>query len=501
MGTTSATPQFHTILNQEIEHMGGLILPVLYLNTEEGIRRMESLIGYFISHADKSTSWHKTRARGVGLFYDFCQSVANKTYFQGEDPHRVIFRRFYRSLIMGTIDTKTGLDPTKLFWPPNSIKVANRMCSAITEFIRYLDSEGIGTNNFLKTSHSTIPNNEPASLKFLYRAIIIKNSSFLAHTVDVNKQAKKIRDREHRAIVNFNSSTNTNHSDVEVKRFPSELVAPFFEYGFIIDEKSEIPHEREDITAKMMSLILFFGGTRISEPLHLWFNDVLPDYSESGLCNVYLRHPSDAKTYIAGENKLRSQYLAERGLLPRTKGTTKSYKAGWKNLQTDKALTAPVFFMHSNAQYLFNQMYIYYMEQYRPPLMEINGNLGKPDHPFLLVSSGIDQATGESYEGSPYSLKAYSNAFKRALNRVEKALNIVIPRGLEYGTVPHGPRHFYGGTLCDIGIKEKIVQKCLRHRSILSQGTYTAPTFEGIQKSLNDAKKDIDSNMQSLLTL
>ena len=73
----------------------------------------------------------------------------------------------------------------------------------------------------------------------------------------------------------------------------------------------------------------------------------------------------------------------------------------------------------------------------------------------------------------------------------------MIPKGLEYGTVPHGSRHFYGGTLCDIGIKEKIVQKCLRHRSILSQGAYTTPTFEGIQLSLNNAKKDINNGMES----
>ena len=60
------------------------------------------------------------------------------------------------------------------------------------------------------------------------------------------------------------------------------------------------------------------------------------------------------------------------------------------------------------------------MNQYRPPLIKINRNLGKPDHPFLFVSSGIDQATNESYEGAPYSLKAYRNAFTKVLDKVGK---------------------------------------------------------------------------------
>jgi len=484
---------------QEVEHMNGLLVPVLYINTVDGIKRMETLVDYSLANADKSTSWHRTRARAVGLFYDFCQSVDNIAIFKGANPHRTMLRRFDNALLMGTIDIKTGLDPTKLYWPPNSIAVAKRMCSAIIEFIRYLHDEGITSSTFLKMNHSTIPNNEPATLKFLTMAIIIKKQSFLGHLTNVSKQAKKLQDKAHNAIVQHSNSTVTTWSEEEAYRFPADLVAPLLKYGFILDEKSEVPHEQEDLTAKMITLLLFFSGMRKSEPMHLWFNDVLPDYSASGLCHVHLRHPSDAPTYIAGEDKLRSQYLAERGLLPRDKGTTKSYKANWKDLSTDKSLTAPVFFIHSNAQYLFNHMYIYYLNQYRPRLVEINRNLGKPDHPFLFVSSGVDQATGENYQGSPYSMAAYEKAFKRALDRVEKALNIVIPRGWKFGTVPHGARHFFGGMLADIGIKPKILQKCLRHRSIVSQGAYTAPTFKGIQQSLNDAKSRIDGTMPDLL--
>ncbi|MGI1999407.1 hypothetical protein [Shewanella sp. AC91-MNA-CIBAN-0169] len=495
----STTPQFHTILNQEVEYMNGLLIPVLYLNTVDGIKRMESLVNYSIANSDKSISWHRTRVRAIGLFYDFCQCECNISILKGSAPHRTIFRSFSNSLLMGTIDIKSGLDSTKLYWPPSSIAVTKRVCSAITDFISYLNDEGISNSTFLKTESLTTLNNEPASLKFLIQAIIIKKLSFLGHLSSASKLAKKLQDQKHLEIIKHSSSTVTTWSAESAKRFPTDLIGPLFKYGFILDDKSEIPHEREDITAKMITLLLFFSGTRNSEPLHLWFNDVTPDYSGSGLCQVHLRHPSDAKTFIIGEDKLRSQYLAERGLMPRTKGPSKSYKVGWKNLLTDKSLTAPVFFLHSNAQFLFNQMYIYYLTVFRPNLIEVNRNLGRPEHPFLFVSNGVNRATGESYIGSPYSLSAYKKAFTRALDRVENILDIVIPRGLEYGTVPHGGRHFFAGSLADMGIQPKIIQKCLRQRSVLSQGAYTAPTFQRIQDSLNQAKQSMDNTMPALL--
>lgn len=495
----STTPQFHTILNQEVEYMIGLIIPVLYLNTSDGIKRMESLVNYSIANSDKSISWHRTRVRAIGLFYDFCQCELNIPIFKGSDPHRTIFRSFANSLLMGTIDIKSGLDSTKLYWPPSSMAVTKRVCSAITDFISFLNDEGISNSTFLKSRILIKPNNEPASLKFLFQAIIIKKLSFLGHLSNTTNQAKKLRDQKQLEIISHRSSTTTKWCAESAKRFPIDLIGPFFKYGFILDDKSEILHEREDITAKMITLLLFFSGMRNSEPLHLWFNDVIPDYSGGGLCQVHLRHPSDAKTFIIGEDKLRSQYLAERGLMPRTKGPSKSYRVGWKNLLTDKSLTAPVFFLHSNAQFLFNQMYIYYLTRFRPNLIEVNRNQGRPDHPFLFVSNGIDRATGESYVGSPYSLSAYKKAFSRALDRLENVSDIVIPRGLEYGTVPHGGRHFFAGSLADMGIQPKIIQKCLRQRSVLSQGAYTAPTFHRIQDCLNQARLSMDSTMPRLL--
>jgi len=157
-------------------------------------------------------------------------------------------------------------------------------------------------------------------------------------------------------------------------------------------------------------------------------------------------------------------------------------------LALDDSLSAPVFFMHDGAAKLFNAMYIYYINHYRPKLEEIAKSNGNPKHPFLFVSAGVDHSTGKSYQGLPYSVGAYISAFERALDKVEIALGITIPRGKEYGTTPYGSRHYYLGTLTDLGMPRKVIQKCAKHHSILSQEAYNTPAYDEIQKKLNEAR-------------
>ena len=99
------------------------------------------------------------------------------------------------------------------------------------------------------------------------------------------------------------------------------------EFGFIKDESAVLPEDREDLTAKMITLLTIFGGLRVSEPFHIWFNDVVPQTDDS--CKVFLRHPAEAYTEIAGEKNIhRKTYLAQRNLRPRNdNNNSKSYKA------------------------------------------------------------------------------------------------------------------------------------------------------------------------------
>lgn len=497
----SPTPQFHTIVKQKIEHMNGLAIPVLYLNTSDGITRMESLVQYFISNPSASYQWMQTRARAVGLFFDYCRASEGIINFDSPHAHRTVFKFFSWALLNGTIDNETASDRLKLYWPSSSLDVSKRLCSAIFDFEEFCDNEDFISTPLLRNKKIIKPINEQASLKFLHTAIKIKHRSFLSHLIKANKLSQKLKNNSKNNISNLGTSGSRSGTNSEEKRFPEELIAPLFEYGFKKDLNAPLMGDKEDITAKMITLLLFFGGIRESEPFHIWINDVIPVSIESeDNCQVFLRHPIEAPTFIAGENISRKEYLAIRGMLPRHKHPIKSLRASWKDLALDSSLSAPVFFMHEGAAKLFNEMYLYYVNQYRPRLEDIATSHGNPVHPFLFVSSGTDYSTGKSYQGLPYSVSAYIDAFERALDKVELALGIKIPRGKEYGTIPHGGRHFYLGTLTDVDIPKKVIQKCAKQRSILSQEAYNTPTNEGVQQKLNEARDAIyiNSNLNFL---
>lgn len=485
----SPTPQFHTIVKQNVEHMKGLAIPVLYLNTPNGITRMESLIEYFISNPSASYQWMQNRARAVGLFFDYCRASEGFVNYHSPNAHRTIFKLFSWALLNGTIDNETATDKLKLYWPSSSLDVSKRLCSAILDFEEYCDNEDIINTPLLKNNKIIKPIDEMASLKFLHTAIKIKKRTFLGHLKKASKLAIKLKNNKSKNISNLGNSGSRSRTSSEEKRFPEELIAPLFDYGFIKDPNAQLLSDQEDITAKMITLLLFFGGIRESEPFHLWINDVTPvDIKSYDDCQVFLRHPSEASTFMAGENVSRKEYLAQRGMLPRYRHPIKSLRANWKDLALDDSLSAPVFFMHDGAAKLFNAMYIYYINHYRPKLEEIAKSNGNPKHPFLFVSAGVDHSTGKSYQGLPYSVGAYISAFERALDKVEIALGITIPRGKEYGTTPYGSRHYYLGTLTDLGMPRKVIQKCAKHHSILSQEAYNTPAYDEIQKKLNEAR-------------
>lgn len=476
------------VLIQRVEHFSNLTMPVLYLSTEVGVIRMDSLVDYFMAHPFKSGTWKRTIARAVGLFYDFQVSAKQANLIQGNSPHLTLFRQFATALVLGTIDHSTSIDSLKLYWAPMNFAGAKRISSSLRSFVTWCVGEGYSKADYLKSAYIGPRASEGVALKYLITAFKFKDVNFFSHLQDSVQTARRLQNRSLSNVIDLGNSTTKSWDKGDVPTFPEELLSDFLQHGFITDPDGRMPEDREDITAKMISLLLFFGGTRISEPLHLWFNDVVPQ--EGSSCRVFLRHPSDADTYIHGEKKTRRQYLKEHGLVPRNEGLTKSYHAGWKSLKLDRSLSAPVYFVHDSPEFVFREMYLYYL-RYRDKLMAVRRLKGLPDHPFLFVSAGVDYSTGESYVGEPYSLKAYDRAFTKAVTRAITITGANIPIGKAYGTTPHGPRHLYGRLLNQAGIDPIVIQNCLRHRSVLSQGVYTAPTFKAIQASLNRAKNNI----------
>jgi hypothetical protein len=389
---------------------------------------------------------------------------------------------------MGTISLRDTQDPLDLFWPPCGVKTSKKLVVALKDFVDWCMTKGIvGETEAYKKS--LIKQRESGYMKYLYAATRIQTKSFFSHVIDVKALALKLKKQEEDMILKTDNSTVPTVKGV--KEFPSWLIPDLLEYGFVTKNKDGI--EEENLTAKFITVLHLFGGTRISEPFHLWFNDVIPQ--TDGSCKVILSHPSDSLTNMIGEPDMhREIYLRMRGLLPRdTRGLPKAYYSGWKNLAVDESLQCPVFFLHSSAENLIREMYFPYLT-YRANMMKIYEAIHGVEHPFLFVNSQGEHA------GSPYSMAAYRKALTAAYDRLEKKFGYEIPRGRRFGTHPHGMRHFFGQVLTDSGIAMKIIQKAMRHRSILSQGVYTEPKDALVEKVLNEAKALIEANKNPSLT-
>jgi hypothetical protein len=494
------TPQHHAVFLQAEFGGGGTRIPILYLECNGQIKPVKELITYFSAFPNRSTTWQRAVARSIGLFWDYCIATRNdSSIWKSENPHRLAFRRFTLALLKGTLSIDDHSDRWGLYWPPTSQANVKKLSTALHGFITWCEDEGLVSR--LSVSPKTAPISPEETMSFLYTAIKIKNYSLLSHLKNTTQIAELALRASRERLIDLGPNIQPAYEDSEVIAFPRDLLAPLLTHGFIVNENPDLEiYEQEDITAKMVTLLLAFGGTRNSEPFHLWFNDVVP--GSENKCKVFLRHPSDSLTYIQGEGrKTRRMYLLERNLPPRNaRGLSKSYKAGWKNLKTDQTLTAPVFFVHKEAEVLFREMYLYYL-RYRGSLLRQRQLTGKPDHPFLFVSRGKDASEDESYVGEPYSISAYKGALQRAYDRLERRYSYSISRGKYDGTTPHGFRHLYGRLLGESGLDQKTIQTLLRHRSPMSQGVYTTPTFNRITASLESAREKITESNPTVFNL
>ncbi|ASG04266.1 site-specific integrase [Vibrio anguillarum] len=471
----------HIVVKQRTTGRHSTAIPVLYLETDNGLAVMWSLVDYLTTFATKGDSWKRNTARAVGLFYDYTLARLSE-----DSPKKKILKEFVRDLRFGTIDPETHIDTTGLYWAPSGLRVSKRLSGCLESFILWVECEQ-KENSGLSTYIEQCDKGERLTLKGLHAGYSIAKFSMMEHVKDPKNIARKLLQKKLRFGYHFGHDPSSSLAgSYEYKSFPTELIAPIIEYGFIKDEHATDPFKREDITAKMIFLLLVHGGLRKGEPLHLWVSDVIILIDNE--CRVTLRHPSLAPTKIIGETCDRNTYLLQRNLRPRDDDyNSKSYKVGWKELDIDKTeFSADVFWIHESSQKMFGVLYTLYLNHYRGPLMEKYINNHGTDHPFLFVSTGINNATGESYEGAPYSQRAFENAYNKALDRVEKHLNLRIPRGKDAHLNPHCLRHHFAYALDQAGVPAKIIQKCLHHRTINSQEAYKGISSDQVRASLSN---------------
>ena len=455
-------------------------LPVLYLNTSPEVapRPVMGLLDYAIAHPGLSRTWLLYRYRAFGSFLDFV--IQRRDHYAQEAPsnpqrglHRKIVRDFVRAMIKGTVRFgPEGLeDATGLHWLPVGLDEAEKRLQALRDLARWLDTEGYG-DTLAKAASLELPSDASGALDFLYVAQVVRRISLLDFLSPYKKvTARSVRDAQGRG------------SSKGEKRFPfpSRYVIPLIDRGF------RTRGDREDATARLLAMILFFGGVRGSEPLHCWVGDF---QVVDGAAVLFLFHPSESEVAPDGRARVsRRTHLAERyGLAPRTDGLKGRSASGWKGVKADGD-GAVVYWLPvpglPEAMAAAIQSYIVHV---RAPVMRIRRSLGLPDHPYLLVSTGHADGPTHGRIGDPYTMTAFRSAWERAVGRLRRETG---DPALEFtktkGTTIHGSRHFYVKFLEKAGVDGAALAECLHHLNPLSHLAYKTYSAEEVSAALNAA--------------
>lgn len=257
------------------------------------------------------------------------------------------------------------------------------------------------------------------------------------------------------------------------KHFPEDAIWSMIFDGCRRDRRTTenpIYTKQYNVRNQLAYLLLFFGGVRISNLMHIFASDL--EARRGGLIDVRLAHPSESQGILGGQDRRkRKQYLAEEyGLLPRNELHKKDPRwSGWKNLLLEFGpphYFSYVYWINPLAQRLFTALIPVYLSE----IISIPRN-----HPYLFINTHSEQI------GSPWKRKQCASAFRSSVERVG------LKAGMSNGTHVHGARHFYGQKAQELGIDPRIRQVMMHHRSIYSQGRYQIPTSNEINKAIQQA--------------
>jgi integrase len=383
----------------------------------------------FTSPAEISAS-----IQAIGLFYDFYYLVERGRPVSAEDLGRVL-ARFMEAREHGTaelrwdaVQRKTAIDDV-------------RRISAFGEFC---------ANNF---GHVPLNQRETKFVedlnfsdqrRFYFALERRKEWDKLAHLVNSSQAGQGKVSR-----AQFAPKLRRIKASYERKTFPPDKVLPLI---------NATPSVRD----RLYLILLFFGGLRSSEPLHLFVTDITVDPTGSAV--VTLGHPETGSyewtnLHRGKQYGNRATFLAERySLGPRNKlGKKHPRRAGWKGMAYDRdsRKESYVNWLVPEMGRYFARLHFQYMQETRKHVRD--------EHPYYFVNEKDDRNFG-----SPLTLSNTAKMFKRAARRL----------GLEpdeEGVNRHGGRHFYGYFCAShLRLPLEVTQTVMHHASILSTKIYYA---------------------------
>lgn len=401
-----------------------------------------------------------TKVCGVGRFYDFLVLVKDGKRI-ANNAMLIILEEFYQARRFGS---------TTLNWKPVAPKTAKADEEAVTQFSEWCAANlGLPTLNAVERKLFTSLNFR-AQQTFRRKQQHKRTYDKLSHLEPSTLSGKGYSDERE-----FNPKENNTGALSYIKKyFPPDRVAVFIKSLSIRDA--------------LYFLLLFFGGLRASEPLHLYTYDVTiqPD----GIAKVVLSHPElgpyrwfDAHGRAHFGN--RATFLAERyGIGPRNRlGEKHPLHAGWKGMRYDDGKwESEVFWLRPDAGRLFAQLHVQYMKTIRSRVPD--------NHPFYFVNTRLN-----SEFGNPVTLSNMSKAFYRAAARVGLSSS-------DEGVNPHGGRHYYGFFHANIYKTQlELLQLYMHHVSIDSTKVYYNVTKATARDELKKGWERISNDFPSSLCL
>lgn len=422
-------------------------LPILI--SEAGAVR--PLIDYCLS-VHRSLAWHEKLLRAVKLLLEYLEVNT----VSGEDDWR-LFRNFANALRQGTVNPETLDDPSGLYWAGIDQRESNSMVSLLSDFFEWLGrEEAPRALQFNPRYRGSAYDHHLELQAYRYR----RNKAFLGHAWSTNP-------RENRTRLTRNASV----PKVFVARptaFPEERFEELLFKGFK-------GRGKYDFRGMLITLMLFGGGLRVSEPFHLYMADVQPDWEDSSKAFVAVHHPSlgyapNSWKNHAGNRGSRQEYLAtEYGLTPRhlRRG---ALHAGWKHPALDSHWYMHVHWYPEHYGQWFMQIWTRYLEQ----VVSIERT-----HPYAWINIG-------RAPGGIYCMDQYEGALMNAVQRIGLLF------GKPYGTTAHGFRHAYGQRARRGEINEVIIQRLLHHCSPESQKVYTQPEMSEARSAIRTATQKLN---------
>lgn len=443
----------HSIIELPISDASlGTCLPLLVLRNGEVSAYVAAWARERLLEENVGPAGLRRAVRSIGLFYDYYILV--KRGLTTDVPgFRKLIKQFYEARRYGN---------SFLLWQPVRRKTAGADVYTVSDFSDWCAGNfgHIAINPVERALFKNLTRQEKRS--HLARQKYKDDADKLIHLKPTTAAGKGI---VHKRI--FKPAPANKESGP--KTFPPELIEAFL---------SAIPSIRD----KLYFLLLFFGGLRISEPVHLFCTDIRiePD----GGARVVLGHPESGVCDWFDENKrkrfgTRAAFLKERyGMGPRSRiGSAHPLFSGWKGRMhsDEKRAESEVHWIREDARLIFARLHAQYMRTTRSLL---------PDtHPFYFANQN----------GDPCTLKSMHDAFEAAVKRIGLSNS-------QPGVNSHGPRHYYGYYCASIlRLSIEVTQKLMGHKNVSSTKVYYSLSNRVAHNELSVARKAADANTPQLL--